>query len=312
MAAPQDPLKDPPDDTPVQRAGASNPLRTRVLEHDLLRVFVAVVDYGGYTSAAQFLHRTQAAVSQQIKRLEESAQTALFQHPRRTVQLTEQGQTLLAYARRLIALNDEALGSLKSDEVGGRVRIGANNYDATSVLPPLLARFCSQHPEVQIEMHTAVAADMQKKLGSVFDLTINIHPEGSGGGVLLRREACHWYTSATDSPHARDPLPLALLPSGSLYRTWAIESLAEVGRAWHLAQESSNLGALKACVAAGLAVTVFQKSSVGNDPALRVLTPAEGFAALPEAEVRLETAERYLPRAAVRLHEFLMAELAAR
>jgi hypothetical protein len=65
-------------------------------------------------------------------------------------------------------------------------------------------------------------------------------------------------------------------------------------------------------VAAGLAVTVFQKSSVGNDLALRVLTPAEGFAALPEAEVRLETAERYLSRAAVRLHEFLVAELAAR
>ena len=87
MAAPKDPPDTTPNDTPAQRAGATNPLRTRVLEHDLLRVFVAVVDYGGYTAAAQFLHRTQAAVSQQIKRLEESAQTALFQHPRRTVQL---------------------------------------------------------------------------------------------------------------------------------------------------------------------------------------------------------------------------------
>ena len=250
----------------------ANPLRNRVLDHDLLRVFVAVVDYGGYTAAAQALHRTQAAVSQQIKRLEEAAQTALFQHPRRTVQLTEQGRTLLDYARRLISLNDEALGSLRSDDVGGKVRIGANNYYATAVLPPLLAQFCRQYPEVQLELHTGVAADMDRRLGSTFDIIINVHPAGAAaGGLLLRREPLHWVTSVNDSPHARDPLPLALLPHGSLFRSWAIAALAQVERPWYVVQESTNIAALKAACVAGLAVGVFQDASVAGD-AVRILS----------------------------------------
>ena len=283
-------------------------LRGRVLEHELLRVFVAVVDCGGYTAAGQVLHRTQAAISQQIKRLEEAAQAALFQHPRREVQLTEQGQVLLEYARRLIALNDEALGSLRSDDVTGKVRIGANNYYATTILPPLLARFCKAYPEVQIEMHTGVAADMSRRLGHAFDLVINVHAAGSGTGHLLRREQLHWVASATDSPHQRDPLPLALLPHGALTRDYAIAALGKIGRAWHLAQETSNIAAMEACAAAGLAVAVFQRSSI-HSPHLCFLTEADGLPVLPQVDIRLETAERYLPRAAVKLHEFLLQTL---
>lgn len=285
-----------------------NPLRNRVLEHDLLRVFVAVVDYGGYTAAANVLHRTQAAVSQQIKRLEEAAQVALFQHPRRAVQLTEQGRILLDYARRLVALNDEALGSLRSDDVTGKVRIGANNYYAITILPPLLAQFCKAYPEVQIEMHTGVAADMEKRLGHTFDLVINVHPVGTGSGHLLRREQLHWITSREESPHRRNPLPLAQLPHGSLVRELAIAELGRVGRRWHLAQESSNIAALEASALAGLAVTVFQRSSI-TSPKLRVLTEADGLPGLPQIDVRMETAERYLPRAAVKLHEYLLKAL---
>ncbi len=285
-----------------------NRLRGRVLEHELLRVFVAVVDCGGYTAAGQVLHRTQAAISQQIKRLEEAAQAALFQHPRREVKLTEQGHVLLDYARRLIALNDEALGSLRSDEVVGRVRFGANNFYATTVLPPLLASFCKSYPEVQIEMHTGVAADMAQRLGHTFDLLINVHPAGAGTGHLLRREQLHWVASATDSPHMRDPLPLALLPHGALTRDYAIATLGKAGRAWHLAQETTNIAAMEASAAAGLAVAVFQRSSV-HSPLLRVLTDADGLPSLPQVDVRLETAERYLPRAAVKLHEYLLRML---
>jgi DNA-binding transcriptional LysR family regulator len=291
------------------RPAVASPVRTRIIEHDLLRVFVAVVDYGGFTAAASVLHRTQAAVSLQIKRLEETVQVALFQHPRRAVQLTPRGELLLEYARRMISLNDEALSAVRGDEVTGRVRIGATNNYASGILPPLLAEFCTIHPEVQIEVHTGVAAEMKKKLGNAYDIIINLYPTGTGEGVLVSRQEPIWVTSKLNSPHQRDPLPLALMPNGSLFRRYALQTLAQQGKAWHLAQESSNIAAVEAATAAGLAITVFQRKSVDFER-LRELTEAEGFPRLPGADVRLEIAERFLPRAAIQLREFLLERFA--
>jgi hypothetical protein len=103
----------------------------------------------------------------------------------------------------------------------------------------------------------------------------------------------------------RDPLPLGLLPRGSLVRDLATTALAHAGRAWHLAQESSQDAALEAAAAAGLAVIVASHVPRG----LRVLGEAEGLPPLPQMDMRLELAERYLPRAAVRLSEFLLEAL---
>lgn len=294
---------------PSGKSAIASAVRTRIIEHDLLRVFVAVVDYGGFTAAASVLNRTQAAVSLQIKRLEETVQVALFQHPRRAVQLTPRGELLLEYARRMISLNDEALSAVRGDEVAGRVRIGALNNYASGILPPLLAEFCSLHPEVQIEVHTDVAAEMEKKLGKTYDLTINLHTPGEGEGVLISKQEPIWVTSLHNSPHERDPLPLALMPTGSLFRRYALEALARQGRAWHLAQESTNIAAVEAATAAGLAITVFQRKSVDFER-LRELTEADGFPKLPGADVRLELAERFLPRAALQLREFLLGKFA--
>ena len=279
--------------------------RNRVIDPDLLKAFIAVVDYGGYTAAANVLNRSQAAISQQIKRLEETTEAALFQHPRHDVQLTEQGQIMLDYARRLIALNNEALTSLRPDDLVGKVRIGANSYYAITVLPPLLARFCKEHPEVQLELHTGMAADMRRQLGHTFDIVVSHHPLGTREGHLLRRTQLHWLTSKEDSPHQRKPMPVGLLPRGSLLRDIATAALAKAGKSWHLVQESSQDAALFASTAAGLAVII---ASIPPSH-LRVLTEADGVPPLPEIEARLETAQRYMPRAAVRLHEYLLEAL---
>jgi DNA-binding transcriptional LysR family regulator len=287
------------------------PVRTRVIEHDLLRVFVTVIDYGGFTAAGQVLHRTQAAVSLQIKRLEDAVQAPLLQHPRRAVQLTPQGEVLLEYARRMLSLNDEALSAVRGEELAGRVRIGAINNFASLILPPLLAEFCERHPEVQIEVHTGVASEMDRKLGSTYDLIINLHPAGEGEGTLVDRQQPIWVTSAQRSPHGREPLPLALLPNGSLFRRFALEALTQQGRSWHMAHESTNIAAIEAAVAAGLAVAVFQYASV-DFTRLRELTPEEGFTTLPQADARLQVADRFLSRATVELRDYLLAKLSTR
>jgi len=284
-------------------------LRGRLLDPELLRTLVAVIECGGYTSAAHYLHRTQAAVSQQIRRLEEAAGAALFQSPKNPPRLTQQGAVMLDYARRLIALNQEALEQLQPNVVSGVVRMGATNYYATSVLPPLLTEFARRYPHIHIDLEVGVADVMQKKLGASLDLTINSFQSGCGHGVLLRKDPAVWVASRNMSPHENDPLPLALLPSGSLLRRWAEEALTRSGRRWVVVQESSTVDVLKASVLAGLAVGVFQKTTVKPFRSFRVLTPAQGFPSLPSSEMWLERADRELPRAAKCLHQFLLDQL---
>ena len=288
---------------------SSEALRGRLLDPELLRTLVAVADCGSHTAAAQYLHRTQAAVSQQIARLEDVAGVALFEIPRKPLRLTAQGSLLLDYARRLIALNHEAMERLRPGSVSGVVRMGATNYYATSVLPMVLAEFSRRYPGIHIDLQVGVANDMQKKLGAAFDLTINSFQSGQGRGVLLRRDPVVWVSSRQASPHERDPIPLALLPSGSLLRRWAEEAMTRDGRRWVVVQESATVDVLKASVLAGLAVGVFQRSTVKGIRALKVLTPADGFSRLPWSEMWLECADRELPPAAKCLYQYLLEQL---
>jgi DNA-binding transcriptional LysR family regulator len=292
--------------TPSRR-GAPGAAR-RLLDNDLLRVFVTVVDHGGFTAAGTVLHRSQAAISLQIKRLEDSTRTVLLHQPRQPLRLTEDGEVLLDYARRMIALNDEALASLSSEQISGKIRIASIMDYSTNVLPELLAEFCSLYPKVQIEQQTGIVSELVRKLGSAFDLVVGIQESGANPPGLLRTERVRWVTSATRSPHLQEPLPMAFLPAGTLFRDWAIKALAASGRDWRLAHESANATATEAAVAAGLAVTVFKESTV-TSPSLKTLGEADGFPPLPLVDVVLFSAPS-LSRSALRLHDFLLKRLA--
>ncbi|WP_232287710.1 LysR substrate-binding domain-containing protein [Verminephrobacter eiseniae] len=289
--------------------GRKDMLRGRLLAPELLRAFVAVVECNGYTPAAHYLHRTQAAVSQQISRLEDCIGADLFEKPTRQLKLSGQGKVLLGYARRLLALNNEAMEKLRPGIVSGAVRMGATNCYATTVLPLLLAEFSELYPAIHIDLEVGVAEEMQRKLGPAFDLTINAFQGGEGNGVLLRKDPVVWAMSHRARPHLKTPIPLAVLPQGSLLRRWAQEALTAAGRRWVVVQESSSVEVLKACVLAGLAVGGFQDSTVRAAPGLRLLLPEEGFPTLPSTEMWLERADRELPRAAKCLYEFLLEQL---
>jgi DNA-binding transcriptional LysR family regulator len=293
----------------VRPADGKDTLRGRLLAPELLRAFVAVVECNGYTPAAQYLHRTQASISQQIARLEDCAGIDLFEKPTRQLRLTEQGRVLLDYARRLLALNNEAMDKLQPGIVSGSVRMGATNLYATAVLPSLLAEFSELYPAIHIDLQVGVAEEMQRKLGPAFDLTINAFQNGEGRGLLLHKDPVVWAVSTRASPQHKRPVPLALLPQGSLLRRWAEEALTAVGQPWVVVQESSSVEVLKAAVLAGLAVGVFQEATIRPLAEVRVLTAEEGFPNLPSSEMRLERANRDLPRAAKCLYEFLVEQL---
>ncbi|MDE5443565.1 LysR family transcriptional regulator [Bradyrhizobium sp. CSA207] len=272
------------------------------LDPDLLKAFLAVAEHRSFTRAAHLLNRTQSAVSLQVRRLEERLGTKLFQRDRAGVLPTAAGNELRNYARRILALNAEAVGALRARKTEAEVRLGVMDDYGTIVIPPLLASFAQNHPLVRVEIETGLTAMMPARLGEAYDLVIAMHPQGRGTGDLLRREQAVWAAASSYRTATQAPLAMALYPSGCLFRQWAAEALDAAGRPWRLAYVSRTLAAVEQIAAAGLAVTVVK---AGTMPArLRRLSGRDGFPPLPAADIRLHRA-RNLSRAGALLADHL-------
>ncbi len=278
------------------------------LDPDLLRAFVAVADHRSFTRAAAALNRTQSAVSMQIKRLEDRLQAELFRRSKSNVDLSAAGEGLLGYARRILTLNEEAVGRLRDHAIEGVVRLGVMDDYGTLVVPPLLASFVAGYPRIHIEMETGLTSSMPGRLGDAYDLVIAMHPEGRGDGEFLRREQAVWAASPQQALEISEPLSLALYPQGGLFRKWAMEALDAAGRPWRLAFVSHSLAAVEAISAQGLAVTVVKASTFPSK--LRRLTERDGMPILPVADIRLHRAPN-LSRPASLLADHLGAALKA-
>lgn len=281
----------------------------------LWRSLVAVADHGGFTRAARQLNRTQSAVSMQIRRLEDATGLTLFQRGNAEVRLTRDGEGMLSYARRILALQDEALREIAGRRVAGVVRLGTMDDYATTFLPPLLARFRAAHPEVDIEVHTGLTATMHERVGRDLDLLLGMQPAGAGPagggrGAVLRIEQPVWAIGRGSRAHRADPLPLALYPQGCLFRAWAFQALDAAGRRWRLAYMSPSLGAVAAAAEAGLAVGVFKAGTLPKG--LQRLDARHGLPALPSAEIVLYRPAGRLSQAVDKLADFLEGGLRKR
>ena len=276
------------------------------LDPDLLQAFVAVAEHRSFTRAAVALNRTQSAVSMQVKRLEERLQAELFHRTKTNVDLSAAGEGLLGYARRILSLNEEAVGRVREQNIEGRVRLGVMDDYGTLIVPPLLAGFVANFPLIHIEMETGLTSTMTDRLGEAYDLVIAMHPEGRTEGELLRMEQAVWATSSEHRVEQLDPLPVALYPQGCLFRSWAMQALDAANRSWRLAFVSHSLAAVEAIAAQGLAVTVVKAGTF--PPTLRRLTARDGMPPLPKAQICLHRAPK-LSRAASLLADHLVSAL---
>ncbi|WP_454738111.1 LysR substrate-binding domain-containing protein [Cupriavidus necator] len=259
----------------------------RTLDLELLRTFVAVADGESFAFAAEQVHRTQSAVTQQMARLEVQLGVALFQKVGRSKRLTEPGVRLLDYARQLLALNEEALESLAAPDLRGPLRIGSPYDAAEFLLPPLLARFSALYPHVQIEVHPARAAHLLQALkrGEI-EISLIAMPEGmvdpAHPHVRLRTSPMVWMAAAEYVHDPSQPAPLVLPNEPSNYRATALAALDTHHIPWRIRHVSTSLafGGLRAALRAGLGVTVRAIEMLA--PELRVLGEAEGLPRLPD------------------------------
>lgn len=281
----------------------------RVLDVDLLRTFIAIAETGSFTRAASEVHKTQSAVSMQMRRLEETVGKALFVRDGRVSRLTGDGEHLLDYARRMVDLNNEAMHAFRRPEVAGLVRLGTPDDYADRLLPEVLARFARSHPLIQVGVE-CLGSDMlvERVQNGLLDLAVITCGYELTRPRVVRNEPLVWVTSARHAVHRADVLPVALSHQGCIWREMALAALEDTGRAYRVAYASGNSLAVAAAVLEGLAVAAVPE--IVLRPGMRVLTPQDGFPDLGTFEIGLIRTDRRGPAAADALADHIAASFA--
>lgn len=277
---------------------------------DLLRTFVIAVDSGSFTRAAELVGRTPSAISLQIKRLEEVVNASLFERDAHKMNVTAEGRIVEQYARRILALNDQALASLRQPSVAGRVRLGAPHEYTASLLPEFLGKFARSHPNVLLEVTSDLSKNLLKRqTAGEFDLVIALHENTApDGGRPIFTEPLVWVGSEDNESHLKAPLPLVLAPSPCIYRSRILQGLNQIDREFRIVYLSSSYSGVSAAVRAGIGVTAMAGSTmpVGT----RQLDEKEGLPCLGQLQLRLHRAAGIESEALLRLEDYIAGSFA--
>jgi DNA-binding transcriptional LysR family regulator len=256
------------------------------LDTDQLKTLVAIADTGNFTRAAAEVNKTQAAVSMQMRRLEETVGRPLFAKNGRVNRLTPDGEQLLEYARRIVALSNEAMTVFNEPELAGHVRIGTPDDYAERFLPGIFARFARTHPLVEVEIVCQASHVLQQRIDSgEIDLAIASHSDCGVHGEVIRRERLYWVSSPRHKIEEREVLPLAAGPMTCSWRQAAAQALDAINRPYRILYTSPSATALSAAVFSGLAITILPESAVRQG--MRRLGPEDGFPDLPNSDIAL-------------------------
>ncbi|CDG86002.1 LysR substrate-binding domain-containing protein [Janthinobacterium agaricidamnosum] len=258
-----------------------------MLDLELLNTLVCVIEEGSFTRAGERVHRTQSTVSQQIRKLEQNLGRTLLLRDKSGshVTPTEHGELLVAYARSLLALAQEAEEALSVQLPLMPVRLGIpEDFDAATI-SELLSGFMRLEPGVRLATVSGMSTDLRRKMtDGELDIALVKREPGSGDAVAHWPEPLVWAAGAhTALPDGA--VPLALFPQGCVYRARAIRTLDKAGRRWRVAFGSHSLMGIQAAVAAGLGISVLPASALL--PGHRVLGAADGFPELAPTELAL-------------------------
>ncbi len=226
----------------------------RNLDLTALRSFVTVAEAGGVTRAAQQLHLTQSAVSMQLKRLEEALGQPLLDRSGRGVALTAQGEQLLSYGRRLLALNDEAMARMTDEAYEGEVRFGVPSDIVYPQIPHVLKRFDREFPRVRVSLISSYTRKLKELLaGGEAELILTTEDEPGAGGETLCTQRLMWVGAPGGTAFRQRPLRLAF-ERACLFKPWVYRALDAEGVPWEMAVDTGSTRTVEATVSADLAV----------------------------------------------------------
>ena len=251
-----------------------------LLDLDVLRTFVAIAETGSFTLAANAVFRTPSAVSMQIKKLEDILGASVFLRDARSVSLTQDGEMLMGYARRLLALNREAVSKFIVPDIAGVVRLGSPDDYGERVLPNVLKRFAQTHPSIAVDVTIDQSTNLRRRMAerqldiTLFTVCNGVPPEAE----ILLTEPIVWGGAKGGCAHMREPLPISIWEEGCAWRANALEVLGQEGRDYRIAYMSAHTAGQRAAILADLAIAPLPLSFIGDD--IVALGPEEGVPAL--------------------------------
>jgi DNA-binding transcriptional LysR family regulator len=283
-----------------------------MLDLDLLKTLICVVDERSFSRAAERVHRTQSTVSQQILKLEDRLGQTLLVRDRtgRSVVPTESGELLANYARRLLGLAQEAENALGKEAMPPIIRVGVpEDFDAIR-MSTILSGFMAIKPDARLETVSGLSTELRRKLDcDEIDIALVKREPGAGACLASWPERLVWVTGARAIEPQDGVVRLALFPQGCLYRQRAVRALELIGRTWRVAFGSHSLSGIQAAVACGLGVTVLPTSAVLDHHVL--LDERQGFPKLAPSELALVASTNVLTGEQREFVRFLVAEIGA-
>jgi len=252
------------------------------LDFELLRTFIAVVDNGSLTRAANQIHRTQSAISMQIKRLESQLEQNLFERSGRGLLLTLHGKSLVTYARRLLNLHDQALSELTTTNNTQHLRIGCPDDYSVKLLPALIMLLRQKNPTIRLSIFTENSGRLRQAMdNNEIDLAIMTRLPDSNEGALIYVDQGVWVAKSIESFDLQ-PLPLVLFEPNCKFHSSVIDGLEKNETSYDLVCEASHLSLLFELVGRGVGVSVMPKNSV---PDYLLAVEKTDLPELPVAEV---------------------------
>jgi DNA-binding transcriptional LysR family regulator len=265
-----------------------NPSRSQNLDIHLVRTFVAVAEHGSMTVAANSLHLTQGAVSQQIKRLEESFACSLFDREGRHLELTQAGERFLGRAKRLLGVNDEIWAEMTNRPLQGPLRLGIPYDLVGTYFPPIFKEFAEACPLVELSLMCGTSPELSKALAyGLLDLAVIETAADDATGECLRVKRLVWAGAHGGIAYLKRPLPISIVAESCAFRPAVLEALRASNLKWRTVFESGNIEATTATVRSDLGVTAWLASTVPSD--LDILGLESGLPGLPNFAISLHT-----------------------
>ncbi|MFM9927180.1 LysR substrate-binding domain-containing protein [Variovorax sp. H27-G14] len=278
-----------------------------------LRTLVAVVDAGSLTAAAPRVFLSQSSVSEQIRKLEARAGQSLLTRSKAGVAPTEAGLRLLAYARRILAMSDEAFRDLHGETLQGELSLAVTDYFRPGDLTQLLARLGESYPRVRLHVSILKSDAMRAAYAQgEFDVGLAMNIAGVSAAQprasVIRRESLAWLGATGMRPVRGEPLRLLALPDTCSLHQFTVALLRRRRVPYTLAHVASGVAGLQSALAAGLGVACLNESAVSEGVA-RLTTP-HGLPALPRVAFEFLPGRRGETAFVTRARELLATQLA--